>query len=46
LNHIGPKFVVDFKEVVEPEERAHIMRDAYERVQALSVFINKNSKEN
>ena len=35
LNHIGPKFVADFEEVEEPEERARIMREAYERVQAL-----------
>jgi len=35
LNHIGPKFVADFEEVEDTEERARIMRDAYERVQAL-----------
>lgn len=35
LNHIGPKFVADFEEVDDAEERARIMRDAYERVQAL-----------
>jgi len=35
LNHIGPKFVADFEEVEDAEERSRIMRDAYERVQAL-----------
>lgn len=35
LDHIGPKFVADFEEVEDAEERARIMRDAYERVQAL-----------
>ena len=35
LNHIGPKFVADFEEVEDTEERARIMRDAYERIQAL-----------
>jgi hypothetical protein len=35
LNHIGPKFVADFEEVEDTEERALIMRDAYERVKAL-----------
>jgi hypothetical protein len=35
LDHIGPKFVADFEEVEDPDERARIMRDAYERVQAL-----------
>jgi len=35
LNHIGPKFVADFEEVEDNEERARIMRDAYERVNAL-----------
>jgi len=35
LDHIGPKFVADFEEVDDEDERARIMRDAYERVQAL-----------
>ena len=35
LDHMGPKFVADFEEVSDTEERARIMRDAYERVQAL-----------
>ncbi len=35
LDHIGPKFVADFEEVADKDERARIMRDAYERIQAL-----------
>jgi len=35
VNHIGPKFVADFEEVDDEDERARIMRDAYERVQVL-----------
>jgi hypothetical protein len=31
--HTGPKSVADFDEVTDPEERAFIQRDAYERVQ-------------
>jgi hypothetical protein len=27
LDHIGPKFVADFEEVEDPDERARIMRD-------------------
>ncbi len=33
--HIGPRLVVDFEEIVDPEERVAIQRDAYERVQDL-----------
>lgn len=33
--HIGPKFVADFEEVTDPEERALLQRDAYERVNYL-----------
>jgi hypothetical protein len=33
--HIGPKFVADFEEVTDPEERAFLQRDAYERVNYL-----------
>jgi hypothetical protein len=33
--HIGPKSVADFDELTDPEERAFIQRDAYERVQDL-----------
>lgn len=30
--HIGPKFVADFEEITDPEERAFRQRDAFERV--------------
>lgn len=33
-NNLGPKFVVDFEEVDDPEEKERIKRDAYERVNA------------
>lgn len=33
--HVGPKFVADFEEVTDPEERALLQRDAYERVNYL-----------
>ena len=31
----GPKSVVDFEGIDDPEEREHTQRDAYERVNAL-----------
>jgi len=34
-NHIGPKMVADFEEIADPEERARIQRDSFERVQYL-----------
>lgn len=33
--HIGPKFVADFEEIVDPEERNLIQRDAFERLHTL-----------
>jgi len=30
--HVGPKFVADFEEITEPEEREIRERDAYEKV--------------
>jgi hypothetical protein len=33
--HIGPKSVADFEEIADPEERAAIQRDAYERIHDL-----------
>jgi len=33
--HIGPRSVADFEEITDPEERAVLQRDAYERVQDL-----------
>jgi hypothetical protein len=35
LTHIGPKFVADFEEVKEADERAAPMRDAFEKVDYL-----------
>jgi hypothetical protein len=32
VDHMGPRFVADFEEVIEPEERALLQRDAHERV--------------
>jgi hypothetical protein len=43
LNHIGPKFVADFEEVDDTEERVRIMRDAYERVNALLETLANNT---
>lgn len=33
--HIGPKFVADFEELTDADERALLQRDAYERVNYL-----------
>ena len=33
--HVGPKFVADFEEIVDPEERGILERDAYEKVRYL-----------
>ena len=30
--HVGPRFVADFEEIIDPEEREIRERDAYERV--------------
>jgi hypothetical protein len=42
--HIGPKFVADFEEIVDPEERDLIQRDAFERLHMLllKLSLNKN----
>ena len=29
---VGPKFVADFEEITDPEQREMVQRDAYERV--------------
>lgn len=44
--HIGPKFIADFEEVTNPEERERLQRDAFERVNYLLVktAIHSNSK--
>ena len=33
--HVGPKFVADFEEISDTEERALLQRDAFERVDYL-----------
>jgi hypothetical protein len=33
--HVGPKHVADFEEIVDAEDRALLQRDAYERINAL-----------
>jgi len=33
--HVGPKFVADFEDVLDPEERAVLLRDAFEKVDYL-----------
>lgn len=35
LDAIGPKFVADFEEADDPEARARIIHDAFERINAL-----------
>ena len=35
VTHVGPKFVADFDDVQEPEERAALMRDAFEKMDYL-----------
>ncbi len=35
VTHVGPKFVADFEDVQEPEERAALMRDAFEKMDYL-----------
>jgi len=34
---VGPKFVADFEEIIDPEEREIRQRDAYERVNYLLI---------
>lgn len=34
-DHLGPKLVADFEEIIDPEAREYIMRDAYERIHYL-----------
>jgi hypothetical protein len=34
-DHVGPKHVADFADISDPEERARVQRDTYERVNAL-----------
>ncbi len=40
-DHIGPKQVADFDEITDPEERAFVQRDAFERVNTLLNRLNK-----
>lgn len=41
-DHIGPKQVADFDEITDPEERAFVQRDAFERVNALLIRLKRN----
>lgn len=38
--HVGPKFVADFDEITDPEEREFIQRDSFERVDYLLKSLN------
>jgi len=38
VKSIGPKFVADFEEAGDPEERERLTRDAFERINA---FLNR-----
>ncbi len=40
-DHIGPKHVADFEEITDPDERALIQRDAFERVHALLTHLQQ-----
>jgi predicted nucleotidyltransferase len=35
--HVGPVHIADFEDVSSPEDRAILQRDAYERIQALTI---------
>lgn len=39
--HVGPKHVADFDEITDPEERALVQRDAFERVNTLIFMLRK-----
>ncbi len=45
VEHIGPKWVVDFLEITEKEDREIIMRRAYEKVSELLNMLNISSWE-
>jgi hypothetical protein len=40
-DHIGPKHVADFEEITDPDERALIQRDVFERVHALLTHLQQ-----
>jgi hypothetical protein len=42
--HVGPKYVADFEDVTDPEERDLLQRDAFERVNTLISRLKGNSK--
>jgi len=44
-NHTGPKFVADFEELDDTEERAILERDAFEKVKYLLEKLGVKSKE-
>jgi len=41
-DHIGPKFVADFEEITDMDDRELIQRDAFERVDNLMRLIGLN----
>ena len=43
-DHIGPKQVVDFDDIRDPEERALVQRDAFERVNSLLSRLKNTEK--
>lgn len=40
VDHVGPKYVADFEELEDPEDRALKQQDAYQRVRALLERLN------
>ena len=42
--HVGPKHVADFDDIRDPEERALVQRDAFERVNALLSRLRNTGK--
>ena len=45
VEHIGPKWVADFLEVIEPEDREIVMRRAYEKVKEMLDILGVSSWE-
>lgn len=44
VSHTGPKFVADFEEITDPEQRQLVERDAFERVQYLLKEIDATNR--
>ena len=45
MEHIGPKWVADFLEVTEREDRDIIMRRAYEKINELLDLLHISARE-